>query len=614
MINVIPKPKYINVKEGCIQLDYRHKIIVSGEVTDKLWTSLLSLQNVMKLYWGQALEIRKCVQVDIYSDAGMIFSCNSSMEIDEYKIETENGILKVTGGTELGLHYAIQTIKQLVKQYVLSMPCLEIQDQPLYANRGFYYDVSRGRMPKIKYLENLVDKMVELKMNQLQLYVEHTFPFEDMSEAWRETDTLSATDIQSLDRYCRERYIDLVPSLSTFGHMYHLLKSKEYGHLCELEQDSALPFSFCDRMNHHTIAVSDSTSLEVVKKMIKEYMGLFSSRYFNICADETFDLGKGKSSEERIKLGTPRLYMDYVKKLCTFVIEQGKIPMLWGDMLAGFPELVNELPEGTICLNWGYSAEQNDNTVASLADSGATQYVCPGACGWNLWFNLVDSSFENIRRMSAYGKKYGAIGLLNTDWGDFGHINHPEFSYVPMVYGAVFAWQHDEVNKTALDREISKLFYNDNTGQWIENIKDIASFILFQWEAIVKYCELSRLGNSQECWNQILPKIKYSDVVAVDEAIAQKRILLRENMIAIETSKRTLLPIIENVLEGIELWNRVALMDNISEHESPMLLARNLELWFADYSKIWKRDFENGDLDKIAQIVFYYTDQLRMQQ
>ena len=34
--------------------------------------------------------------------------------------------------------------------------------------------------------------------------------------------------------------------------------------------------------------------------------------------------------------------MDYVKKLCAFVTEQGSTPMLWGDVLLGFPQLASE--------------------------------------------------------------------------------------------------------------------------------------------------------------------------------------------------------------------------------------------------------------------------------
>ena len=46
-----------------------------------------------------------------------------------------------------------------------------------------------------------------------------------------------------LDQYCLERGIELVPSLSCFGHLYKVLSSKGYSHLCELEGADQMPFS-----------------------------------------------------------------------------------------------------------------------------------------------------------------------------------------------------------------------------------------------------------------------------------------------------------------------------------------------------------------------------------
>ena len=45
-----------------------------------------------------------------------------------------------------------------------------------------------------------------------------------------------------------------------------------------------------------------------------------------------------------------------------------------------------------------------------------------------------------IRDRCSYAVKYHSIGVLNTDWGDFLHVNHPEFGVVGMIYGAAFSW------------------------------------------------------------------------------------------------------------------------------------------------------------------------------
>ena len=113
--------------------------------------------------------------------------------------------------------------------------------------------------------EKLADRMAFYKLNQMQLYIEHTFLFRDFSEIWRDDTPLTAEEILELDRYCLERGIELVPSLSTFGHLYKVLGSKHYSHLCELEGSEAMPFSLRGRMHHHTINVSSPESAGFIK-------------------------------------------------------------------------------------------------------------------------------------------------------------------------------------------------------------------------------------------------------------------------------------------------------------------------------------------------------------
>lgn len=108
--------------------------------------------------------------------------------------------------------------------------------------------------------------------------------------------------------------------------------------------------------------------------------------------------------------------------------------MFWGDILCGFPEKIKDLPKEVICLNWGYAPQQSEHETKLLAQVGAAQYICPATIGWNQWVNLFEDAYQNITRMCTYAVKYHAIGVLNTDWGDFGHINQPEFSRPGMIY------------------------------------------------------------------------------------------------------------------------------------------------------------------------------------
>ena len=89
-------------------------------------------------------------------------------------------------------------------------------------------DVTRGRIPKLSYLKEMADRCSLYKINQMHLYIEHTFLFDGLSETWRDDTPLTAQDILEFDEYCAQRNIELVPSIATFGHLYKVLRTKTY--------------------------------------------------------------------------------------------------------------------------------------------------------------------------------------------------------------------------------------------------------------------------------------------------------------------------------------------------------------------------------------------------
>ena len=431
---LLPYPQKMEIQEGKTHLSYDSCIVLGAGA--QMETARL-LKEEIKACTGFEAEITKtrtCRAQDVFLEL------NQNGKEQQYQLTVSKEGIRVAGGDQRGLLYGVQTLRQLLRQSGAALPCLEIEDYPKIPERGFYHDVTRGRIPTLDYLKKLASRMAFYKLNQLQLYVEHSFLFEGMSEVWRDSTPLTAEEILELDEYCRKLGIELVPSVSCFGHLYHLLRTQQFAHLSEMENTRATEFSFIDRMLHHTLDVENPQGMQLVKNMLSEYMELFSSKKFNICADETFDLGKGKNLARAEREGVTGMYMDFVKELCEFVIEKGRVPMFWGDIICGFPEEIKKLPKETICLNWGYAPDQREEETRKLDEAGATQYLCSGAQGWNNWINPLFNGYENIRRMAGYAVKYNAPGFLNTDWGDFGHINQPDFSIPAMIFGAAFSW------------------------------------------------------------------------------------------------------------------------------------------------------------------------------
>ena len=84
-----------------------------------------------------------------------------------------------------GLRAASATLRQLLKEYGRKLPCLKIRDWPDFARRGVMLDISRGRVPKLATLLDLAEKLSDFKINELQLYTEHTFAYKKYKSVWQ---------------------------------------------------------------------------------------------------------------------------------------------------------------------------------------------------------------------------------------------------------------------------------------------------------------------------------------------------------------------------------------------------------------------------------------------
>lgn len=457
--------------------------------------------------------------------------------------------ITITAATAAGLRDGVQTLRQIIRQCAPVLPQLTIDDRPTYATRGYYLDATRGRVPTLDWLKRWADKLCLYKYNQLQLYIEHTFAFDGMSEAWRGTSPLKPADIIAFDDYCAKLGIELVPSVSTFGHQYMALRTRELRRLSEFPEQADRAYSFIERMEHHTLNITEPDALALSFKLIDDYLELFRTRKFNICGDETFDLGKGRSKPEADRRGVAAMYADYVTRLCRHLSEKGCEPLLWGDIAVEMPEILGKLPKDATLLNWLYSPQITDEKVRLVADSGARQYVCPAVWCWNALLPRLDWAWGNIARLARYGARYGAAGFLVTDWGDFRHVNDPRMAIPGMIYGAQCAWDPDwasaagcgcdgglavddddfdsttiscdacvdddrlagaseraaagcgcataddaaaqfERAHVELDRRISVVEYGDRTGLFVAALREASHQVTFGWDNIVRYVEL----------------------------------------------------------------------------------------------------------------------------
>jgi len=129
------------------------------------------------------------------------------------------------------------------------------------------------------------------------------------------------------------------------------------------------------------------------------------------------------------------------------------------------PELVSELPDGIIVMEWGYSAKHPyDEHCKKYADAGVPFYVCPGTSTWNTVAGRTDNALANLLNAAQNGKKHGAIGFLNTNWGDHGHWQPLSVCYPGYAYGAGLSWAIENNKDMDLPAVLNLHAYRDQAN------------------------------------------------------------------------------------------------------------------------------------------------------
>jgi len=363
-----------------------------------------------------------------------------------------------------GLRAGVATLRQLFREYGRRLPLLRIRDYPDFPRRGVMLDISRGRVPNLATLFELVDHLADFKINEFQLYTEHTFAYRNYEPVWRDWGALTGEEILHLDSRCRELGIDLVPNQNSFGHLRYWLEYPPLKKLAEVKQ----PYEGADGTFLRyptTLAPNHPGTLPFLRDLYDELLPHFTSERFNVGCDETWDLGRGQSKRLCDAKGKGRVYLDFLKKIHREAQARGRRMMFWGDIVLHYPELIRELPKDLVALNWGYEANHPFEREAGLfAEAKIPFYVCPGTSTWMTLIGRHDNALTNLRLGAEAGRKHGAIGYLNTDWGDGGHPQPLAVSYLPYLAGAALSWCRANFDEKLLVPVLSRDVFHDPTG------------------------------------------------------------------------------------------------------------------------------------------------------
>ncbi|HUO87430.1 MAG TPA: family 20 glycosylhydrolase [Thermoanaerobaculia bacterium] len=362
-----------------------------------------------------------------------------------YRLEIADDGIDLVAAAGVGLAHGVSTLLQWLRLTAHGdgagpvVPAVSIEDRPGLAVRGVMLDVARDKVPTMETLRGLVELLAELKINQLQLYVEHTFAYRGHEEAWRDASPLTPEEVRALDAHCAARAIELVPNQNSFGHFHRWLVHDRYRPLAECPQGIEHPFAL--EPEPFSLCAIDARVPELLADLYDQLLPCFTSRQLNVGLDESFDLGLCRSRQACAERGRHRVYLDYLGSVHRLVTERGRRMQFWGDIVLEEPASIGDLPADATALVWGYEAghpfvEQGERFRAA----GLDFLLCPGTSSWISLTGRTTNAVANVAEAAAAAAATGALGVLITDWGDFGHLQPLPVSFPGLLAGAAAAW------------------------------------------------------------------------------------------------------------------------------------------------------------------------------
>ncbi|HXD23934.1 MAG TPA: glycoside hydrolase family 20 zincin-like fold domain-containing protein, partial [Gemmatimonadaceae bacterium] len=224
---------------------------------------------------------------------------DDAMKAEGYILVTTKEAATVVAATSAGLFYGVQTLKQLIRTdgAAPQIQLASIRDWPAMRYRGFQDDLSRGPVPTLDFQKKELRTLAAYKINVYSPYFEHTLAYDSNPLISPPGGGMSHADVRALVAYARRYHIDVVPEQEAFGHLHHVLKYDLYSPLGETDHGNVL-------------APGDPAALPLIKSWFAEIDSLFPSKFVHLGADETFELGLGRTKDRVTQSGLGPVYID----------------------------------------------------------------------------------------------------------------------------------------------------------------------------------------------------------------------------------------------------------------------------------------------------------------
>lgn len=404
--------------------------------------------------------------------AKLYFEIDKSYENERYTVEVTPGGATVKASTRLALLWGACRVIDLWDGATL--PIISIDDKPDVPMRGFHMGLPT--VDNIDFVKKFIRYVllpfgynhVIIEFNGAMRFDRHP----EISEKWIESEKLyregkgkrvmhadigaEGTVIEKwqvreildvLDGYG----IEVIPEVQTLAHIEYITNAypefAELGKFMKTATEAELKWIKHPQYPDHCYCPHNEKCMAVVYDIIDEIVDVVKpKRYVHIGHDEVYHLGL---CEECKKKGAPRVYVEHVKALHSYIAKKGLKTMLWSDMLhtdmyytgESFDFVKRELPKDLMLLDFTWYFHLGKDIEDSLLPEGYE--IMMG--------NLYSSHYPRFASRIA---KKGMVGGQVSTWTAVSEKKFGEHGkFLDLPYTAEMLWNaysYDERNRASL--------------------------------------------------------------------------------------------------------------------------------------------------------------------
>lgn len=381
-INIIPRPQEIQTNGEQFTLNTDTKVRFDKSSFPEIGLFIEQLRKVT----GFPLPVTKS---DRGNTIDFVIDPKLQLPSDEgYFLNVGQSGIQILAKIGTGLFYGAESLRQLlpvqfeseipVKNVIWNVPGVQIKDYPRYYWRGFMMDVSRT-FYGVDVVKKYLDLMALYKLNTFHWHLTDDQGWRIEIKKYPKLTSTVATvfdpsehqpakrsgfytqeQVKEIVAYAKARHITIVPEIDVPGHSWPtLLVYPELGVNNNHVPPYIFPFVSSWKFwgNQFTPNTLDPTNEKVyafLKNVFKELADLFPGEYIHFGGDEI--QFKFWEKEPHVlafmrahNLATPKELESYfVRRVSKMIVDLGKKPMGWNDILAD----KQNLPKETAVMSW----------------------------------------------------------------------------------------------------------------------------------------------------------------------------------------------------------------------------------------------------------------------